>query len=245
MYKTILQNEGIDDNKNNNLDDSENMSKNKNNFIITIKNILDFLSIQKEDKNKWVKYYNIETYKYYDIIINYIPNNKNILEIGSGGGVFYTKYKNILTKKNNKYTCIDIDKSSIKYSKNNCDYVNFYTRNILDFTKKELKKFDLLILVQSYIQIPKIEKVFKKYFNINSNGKIIMINTIFPNYLSYFITIFKSNILPKFFNNDCVKGKTLTINKIIKLKNYLNKKIKNINICKSLIGFNEYLTIIN
>ena len=33
--------------------------------------IIKLLSIQKEDKQKWVKYYELETYKYYDYIINY------------------------------------------------------------------------------------------------------------------------------------------------------------------------------
>jgi hypothetical protein len=50
--------------------------------------IIKLLSIQKEDKQKWVKYYELETYKYYDYIINILPNNHSILEVGSGGGYF-------------------------------------------------------------------------------------------------------------------------------------------------------------
>jgi 2-polyprenyl-3-methyl-5-hydroxy-6-metoxy-1,4-benzoquinol methylase len=206
--------------------------------------IIKLLSIQKEDKNKWVKYYELETYKYYDYIINILPNNQNILEVGSGGGVFYSKHKNILTKRNNKYTCIDIDKPSIKYSKNKCDYVDFYVRDICDFTEKEFKQFDLLLLVQSYIQIPNIENVFKKYFKSNPNGCIMMINTIFPNVLCDVASICKTHILPIILNNNCVSGKALTLNEIDKLGNYLDRKITNINICKSLSGFDEYLTII-
>ena len=206
--------------------------------------IIKLLSIQKEDKNKWVKYYELETCKYYDYIINILPNNQNILEVGSGGGVFYHKHKNILIKRNNKYTCIDIDKPSIKYSKNKCDYVNFYVRDICDFTKKELKQFDLLLLVQSYIQIPNIENVFKKYFKANPTGCIMMINTIFPNVLCDLVSICKTRILPTILNNNCVSGKALSLNEIDKLGNYLKRKITNINICKSLSGFDEYLTII-
>ena len=207
--------------------------------------IIKILSIQKKDKHKWVKYYELETYKYYDYIINILPNNQNILEIGSGGGIFYYKHKDALIKKNNKYTCIDIDKPSINYSKNKCDYVNFYVRDICDFTKKELKKYDLLILVQSYIQIPNIDNIFKNYFHVNPNGRIMMINTIFPNVLHNPATICKTYILPIIFNNNCVSGKALTINEIEKLGNYLDRKITNINICKCLIGFTEYLTIIS
>ena len=206
--------------------------------------IIKILSIQKEDKNKWVKYYDLETYKYYDYIINLIPNNQNILEIGSGAGIFYSKYKNILTKRKNKYTCIDIDKESIKYSKKKCNYVDFYVRDISSFTKKEFKKFDLLLLIQSYIQIPNIENIFKRYFKANPNGSIMMINTIFPNVLSYLANICKTHILPAILNNNCVTGKALTLNEIEKIGNYLYRKITNIYICKSLSGFDEYLTII-
>ena len=203
--------------------------------------IIKLLSIQKEDKNKWVKYYELETYKYYDYIINIIPNNQSILEVGSGGGVFYSKHKNILTKRNNKYTCIDIDKPSIKYSKNKCDYVDFYVRDICDFTEKEFKQFDLLLLVQSYIQIPNIENVFKRYFKANPNGCIMMINTIFPNVLCDVATQIKEKILP--YNKNITRT-SLSLQKINTLEKYLERKITNINICKSLSDFDEYLTII-
>ncbi len=51
--------------------------------------IIKLLSIQKEDKQKWVKYYDLETYKYYDYILNVLPNNQSILEVGSGGGILF------------------------------------------------------------------------------------------------------------------------------------------------------------
>lgn len=205
--------------------------------------IIKLLSIDEKDKHKWVKYYKLETYKYYDYIINIIPNNQNILEVGSGGGVFYSKYKNILTKRNNKYTCIDIEEANIKYSKQRCDYVDFYLKDICDFTEKELKKFDLILLVQSYIQITNIHLVFKKYFKANPNGCIMMVNTIFPTLLSGIANISKTHLFPIMFNN-CFSGNALTIEQIDDLGHYLKRKIININICKSLSGFDEYLTII-
>ena len=73
----------------------------------------------------------------------------------------------------------------------------------------------------------------------------MMINTIFPNVLHNPATICKTYILPIIFNNNCVSGKALTLNEIEKLGNYLDRKITNINICKCLICFNEYLTIIS
>ncbi len=207
--------------------------------------IIKLLSLQKEDKEKWIKYYHLETHVYYDYIVNIIPSNKNILEIGCGGGVFYNQYKNILSNLNNTYTCIDIDKGGIEYGAKNSDYVNFYVRDIHDFSKDELKKFDILLLVQSYIQIDNIEVIFKNYFESNPNGQIMMVNTIFPNTLNKMITIVKSKIFPIILNNDCVSGKSLTLQKIEELESFLNKKIINIKICKSLSGFDEYLTIIN
>lgn len=207
-------------------------------------NIIKFLSIQKEDKQKWVKYYNLETFKYYDYIINILPNNQNILEVGSGGGVFYSIHKDTLTKRNNKYTCVDIDEYSIEYSKSKCDYVDFFVKDICDFTQKDFKQFDLLLLIQSYIQIPNIEKVFKKYFQAKPNGCIMMINTIFSEMSIGIVTIMKTLIFPLLFNNNCVSGISLTMNDLDNLGKYLKRTITNIYIGKSLSGFYEYLTII-
>ena len=206
--------------------------------------IIKFLLIKKKDKYKWVKYYELETYKYYNYIIkmDILPYNKNILEIGSGGGIFYYKYKDILTKKNNKYTCIYIHKKSIEYSKKNVNYVDFYVKDILEFTQKDLKEFDVLLLVQSYIQIPNIDKIFKKYFEVNPNGRIIMVNTVFPVTLSNIIKNIKTRVLPAIANNDCVSGDAMNIYEIKKLEKYLKRKIKNTIISNSVIGFPQYLT---
>jgi SAM-dependent methyltransferase len=206
-----------------------------------IMDIIKLLSIQKEDKEKWVKYYDLETYKYYDYIINILPNNQSILEVGSGGGVFYSKRKDILTKRNNKYTCIDIYEPSIEYSKQKCDYVDFFVKDICDFTEEDFKQYDMLMLIQSYIVIPNIENVFKKYFKANPNGCIMMINTIFPH-------VFRNpiNVVKKCLSSisDMNYGIALTLNDIDELETYLGRKITNINICKNLSGFDSYLTII-
>ncbi len=207
-------------------------------------NAIKLLTIQKDDKQKWVKYYELETHRYYDYILNFIPNNQNILEIGSGGGLFYKKHQTVLTKRNNKYTCIDIDEPSIEYSKQKCDYVDFYVKDVCAFTETDFEKYDMLLLVQSYIQIPHVERVFKKYFKANPNGCIMMINTIFPAFLSEFMSFCKSYIVPMLFNNNCVSGKALTFDEIEQLGVYLERTVTNIYICKSLSGFSEYLTII-
>ena len=204
--------------------------------------IIKLLTIQKDDKQKWIKYYELETYKYYHYIINFLPYNKSILEVGSGGGVFYSKYKDVLIKRNNKYTCIDIDEPSIEYSKEKCDYVSFFVKNFCDVTEREFKHYDVLLLVQSYIQIPNIEKVFKRFFNANPNGYIMMINTIFPHSFCWISTLIKETFLPHQKN---IRRTSLSLKKINALKMYLNRKITNIKICNSTLGFDEYLTIIH
>lgn len=206
--------------------------------------VIKFLSIQQDDEQKWVKYYNLETNKYYDYIINMLPNNQSMLEVGSGGGVFYSKYRDVLTNRNNKYTCIDIDAPSIEYSTQNCNYVDFFVKNVCDVTVKDFKQYDLLLLIQSYIQIPNIECVFKRYFDANPNGCIMMVNTIFPNVISNIAAICKTHLLPLLLNNDCIRGRALTLRDIDELGSYLGRTVTNINFCKSLAGFDEYLTII-
>jgi len=206
--------------------------------------ILSFLSIRKDDPLKWIKYYEIETSKYYDYLINLIPNNQQILEIGSGGGVFYVTHRDVLTQRNNQYTCIDIDEQSIDYSKTQCDYVDFHVKDICEYPEEDLGKFDILLLVQSYIQIPNIEVVFETYFKANPHGTILMVNTIFPLSLSSMVSFCKTRILPVLLNNDCVSGKALTLHAIDTLGKRLGRTVTNIYLCKSLSGFAEYLTII-
>jgi hypothetical protein len=71
-----------------------------------------------------------------------------------------------------------------------------------------------------------------------------MVNTIFPDFLGKTMTVLKTHVLPFIFNNDCVSGKTLTIKNLDQLSVYLDKEITNSKICKSLSGFDEYVTII-
>jgi SAM-dependent methyltransferase len=206
--------------------------------------IIKMLSIKHNDDQKWVKYYELETYKYYNFILNVLPNNQNILEIGSGGGVFYDKNRDILKTRNNKYTCIDIDEPSIEYSKTKCNYVKFYVKDVCDFSKMEFRQYDILLLVQSYIQLPSADNSFKEYFEANPSGCIMMINTIFPTVLSGIARFCKTRLLPYLLNNNCVSGKALTLRNIDTLGKYLDRTVTNIYICNSLSGFAEYLTII-
>ena len=215
-------------------------------MIQKIINCLEIITIKKDDKNKWEKYYYLETQKYYDYLINLLPKNQNILEIGSGGGKFYEENKKKIINLNNKYTCIDIDKNAIEKCKSNdkIKYVNFLHKDIHSYKRKELGNFDILILIQSYVQIPKIQKVFENYFKYNANGYIMMINTIYPPILVKPTEFIKNDFLPNILNYDCVISESLTLEKIEFLTNSLSRKCINIKLENSISGMNEYLTII-
>ena len=213
---------------------------------LNIINCLEIINIKKDDKDKWVKYYHLETKKYYDYLINLLPKNQNILEIGCGGGVSYEENKKQLIKLNNNYTCIDIYKNAIENCKTNdkLKYVKFLHKDIHSYKGKELGKFDILILIQSYVQIPNIYNVFEKYFKHNPNGYIMMINTIYPSVLVKPSEFIKNIFLPNVFNYYCVISESLTLEKIELLKNNLSRKCVNIKLENSISGMNEYLTII-
>lgn len=152
-------------------------------MITNIINCLEIINIKKDDKDKWVKYYNLETKKYYDYLLNLIPKNQNILEIGSGGGMFYEENLLKLIKLNNKYTCIDIDKNAIENCKSNdkIKLVKFLHKDIHSYKGKELGKFDILILhlrtlktpifLQTYICKKIFKNIFVWVYRVNGNIK--------------------------------------------------------------------------
>jgi SAM-dependent methyltransferase len=203
--------------------------------------ILKILAINKTDKYRWVKYYELETRKYYDYIIPFLPINHNVLEIGCGAGRFYADNQDILENMNNKYTCVDIDEGSIEYAKQNCEYVEFRVANICDFTSEDLKIYDTLLLVQSYVQVQEIDQICKRYFDARPDGCIMMVNTIFPDILCDIATTVKKYTLP---HQNNITRTSLSLNKLERLRSYIGKQIINIHICKSIVGFEEYLTII-
>jgi hypothetical protein len=117
------------------------------------------------------------------------------------------------------------NEDNIIYSNDNCDYVDFRVKDVSSYTESEFQQFNVLLLA-------------------NPNGSIIMVNTIFPDFLGKTMTVLKTHVLPFIFNNDCVSGKALTIKNLDQLSVYLDKEITNSKICKSLSGFDEYVTII-
>ena len=207
-----------------------------------ISNVIKFLkSFQKNNENRYRDYYELETIFTYEFLVkhNILTRNKNILEIGCGGGIFYEEYKDYLVAQNNIYTCIDIDKTSIAISQKNCDYVKFICVDINELSISELAKFDILLMVQVYICIPNMKKIIKKYLKSNPNGRIIIINTIVPKYLTG-ISNFGRTIINNLF--DVNWGEALTLDKIHDFAEYIKKPISYEIIGTSpLSGHYEYL----
>ena len=195
--------------------------------------------------NRYRDYYGIETQMLYKYLVdnNILKRNQNILEVGCGGGIFYEEYKPYLKGLKNKYTCIDIDKPSIKISKQNVDYVNFKCLDIHDYPINELVKHDVILMVQTYICVPNINKVIKQYFKQKPNGKIIIMNSIVPEYLIGISNFGRDFIAKGWFGVDW--GKALTLDYIMKMSKRINRNLRYKIVGQSPIsGHDEYIMII-
>jgi 2-polyprenyl-3-methyl-5-hydroxy-6-metoxy-1,4-benzoquinol methylase len=128
-----------------------------------------------------------------------------------------------LKKLNNKYTCIDIEEAPLIQARKIADYVNFKCLDIHDYPTNELRKHDIILMVQTYICVPNINKVIKQYFKLNPNGKIILINTIFPEYLTGVSNILREVIAKGLF--DVNWGKALTLNYMIETSKRLKRHL--------------------
>lgn len=212
--------------------------------IINIPHVYRFLTHDKNNPNRYRNYYEIETKMLYKYIVNnnIFKRNQNILEIGCGGGIFYEEHKNYLIRRNNNYTCIDIDEPSINISKQKVDYVNFIAMDIHNYSIKELGKYDIILLVQTYMCVPNMIKILENYFKENQNGKVIMIHTIFPEYLTEISNVYREIIMKKYFGVDW--GKSMTLNHMIEISKILKRHLTYTIIGKSpLHSMNEYIMI--
>ena len=212
---------------------------------MNLSNVYRLLTLNPKNTNKYREYYEIETQMLYKYLVdnNLLERNKDILEVGCGGGVFYEEYKNYLTGLNNKYTCIDIDEPSIRISKTKVDFVKFKCLDIHDYPINELCKHNIILMVQTYICIPKINNIIKKYFEENIYGKIIMINTIVPEYLCGISNIGRELIAKAWFGVNW--GKALTLKYMIELGQHLNRRLTyNIIGQSPLSGHDEYIMVL-
>ena len=109
-----------------------------------------------------------------------------------------------------------------------------------DYPINELAKHDILLMIQTYVCIPNIDNVLQNYFKENPKGKIIIINTIFPNHLTQISDLCREIIVKGIFNENW--GKALTLDKMIETSKKLNRKLTYDIIGKSpLSGADEYI----
>ena len=200
------------------------------------------LTINPKDPDRYRIYYENATQPLYKYLVdnNVLKQNKDILEIGCGGGVFYEEYRSYLQKLRNRYTCIDIDLPSISISKTKVDYVDFRCLDIHDYTA--LRKHNVILMVQSYTCIPNIDKVLKRYFKHNRSGKVIIINTIFPEYLTGIQNICREVVIKGWFGVNW--GKALTLNHMIDLSKRLKTSLRFKIMRQNNLGNDEYIFIL-
>jgi 2-polyprenyl-3-methyl-5-hydroxy-6-metoxy-1,4-benzoquinol methylase len=192
---------------------------------MSIKRICNFFLADPNDPTRYRKYYENETFPIYKYIIDnqLLGKKHHVLEVGCGGGVFYEEYEQALTHVGNRYTSIDIDAESIRISKQNCNYVDFIEMDIHDYKSKRLKDVDIMLMVQVYICVPNIDKAIKRYFRANPNGKLIIVNTILPDYLIGISNVFRDTIMKKWFNMNW--GKSLKIEDMISLSKRIKRNL--------------------
>jgi len=172
--------------------------------------------------------------------INYIKNkisndNKNILDIGCGGGILTEKlsiYKHKTIGLDSSKELID---TAINHNNNNNLNINYYVSDInqIDKTNKIYKeKFDVLICMEVIEHIYNINSVINTCnFFLKSHGDLF-ISTLNKSIYTYLYMIlfgeYLTNSIPKktHFYNNFIKPKEL--NKILKNNNFYIKSIKGI-----------------
>ena len=160
-----------------------------------------------------------------------------------GGGVFYEEFEIYLKGLNNQYTCMDIEEAPLTQARKIADYVDFKCLDIHDYPKNELGKHDVFLMVQTYVCVQNIDKVIKRYFKQNPNGKIIMINTIVPEYLTCLSNIFRDVIVKGWVGVNW--GKALTLNYMIEMSKRMKRHLTyNIIGQSPLSGHDEYIIIL-
>ena len=157
-------------------------------------------------------------------------------------GVFYEEYEAYLKGLRSQFTCIDIDEPSITKSKTMVDYVNFKCLDIHDYPRSRLGKHHIILMVQVFTCIPNIDKVIKRYFKLNPNGKVAIINTIFPEYQTGIVNIGRDIIAKGWFGVHW--GHALTFKHMIELGKILKRHLTYNIIGQTISGHDEYIFIL-
>lgn len=186
------------------------------------KNIFDIMS-----KNWWNKR-NIcqPLHIINNIRFNYIKSktnilNKNILDLGCGGGILTEK----LAKHGGKITALDKSKELIKIAKSRSNFlsmqINYLNIDIINFLKNCQANFDVIICMELLEHLENEHHVIHLLKNILNKNGIIIISSLNKNILTYIkIILFGEFILKKLHKNTHIFNKLI---KVYKMKNYENK----------------------
>jgi 2-polyprenyl-6-hydroxyphenyl methylase/3-demethylubiquinone-9 3-methyltransferase len=186
------------------------------------KNIFDIISKNWWDKKNICQPLHIIN----NIRFNYIKSktnilNKNVLDLGCGGGILTEK----LAQHGAKITALDKSKELIKIAKSrlisSSTEITYLNIDIITFLKKCKTKFDLIICMELLEHIENKQPIINLSKNIlNDNGAII-ISSLNKNILTYIkIILFGEFILKKLHKNTHIFDKLIKLNDI---KNYETK----------------------
>lgn len=192
---------------------------------MTKKNIFDIISKNWWDKKNICQPLHIIN----NIRFNYIKSkinilNKNILDLGCGGGILTEK----LAQHGAKITALDKSKELIKIAKSRLIFssteINYLNMDIINFLKKCKTKFDIIICMELLEHIENIENkhtIINLSKNILNKNGVIIISSLNKNILTYIkIILFGEFILKKLHKNTHTFYKLIKLNEI---KNYENK----------------------
>ena len=123
-------------------------------------------------------------------------NNKNVLDIGCGGGLI----SELLAKTNANVTGIDENTNSIKQAKDHAKISSLkiiYKNQSLDlFFKKNKKRYDLIVCLEVLEHVDNVDKTLDKISKLMNPGGILVLSTINRNIKSLiFAKIFGEYVL--------------------------------------------------
>jgi ubiquinone/menaquinone biosynthesis C-methylase UbiE len=110
-----------------------------------------------------------------DKLIDLLPRNGHVLDVGCGAGIPTGKY---LVNRGLKVTGIDISDTMLEMARKNVPEADFINKdmNSLDFNENS---FDGIISVYALFHVPKNNhpNIFEQFFKILKPGGILLINT--------------------------------------------------------------------
>jgi SAM-dependent methyltransferase len=157
------------------------------NLLKLTKNEFNTKSVQLYEKIFGNKKFALSTPNLFNSVLNTLPINSTILDMGCGSGVCYKNNDtlNLIIKSNFKITGVDINKIALSKFQERINKNSLGSKVKLccgDIMTMKLEKYDYIIFSESAPTIPKND-LHKIVFYItknllNENGKIIFINNL-------------------------------------------------------------------